>query len=303
MFDCQADTPAVPRHRTAPTRPRVSAPSAGTSYSSQMASQTLRTGTPGVDRVDRVAAAQGGEDVVAGHAVGTHRPELTVEAGPELLQAHAPTLTRRPPAAHRPRLARVPARVRGAWTCPADRDRAGAARVDRPADQELPGALSRRPGTSTPRRAAGRARRDRGDQPEAAEREQGTAHGAGERRTQPHQQVGRRPARSAAAARHRLGDQRRAGDQPAGPAQAQQEQPRTQLDGRAGRRGAGQYGGGEQQDRRRPRPSSVRPTRSASMPTSGENRYMPATCTLMTRPMIRSVVPGGRRRGPCAPAS
>ena len=32
--------------------------------------------------------------MVARHAVGTHRPELTVEAGPELLQAHAPTLTR-----------------------------------------------------------------------------------------------------------------------------------------------------------------------------------------------------------------
>ena len=36
-----------------------------------------------------------------------------------------------------------------------------------------------------------------------------------------------------------------------------------------------------------------RPARSASRPTSGEKRYMPATCTLMTRPMIRSVVPSG----------
>ena len=49
---------------------------------------------PGVDRLDRVAAAQGREDVVAGDAVGTHRPELVVETGPELLQAHGPTLTR-----------------------------------------------------------------------------------------------------------------------------------------------------------------------------------------------------------------
>ena len=93
MFDCQADTPPVPAAPPAP-RGRVSAPSAGTSYSSQMASQTFRTGTPGVDRLDRAAAAQGGEDVVARHAVGAHRPELTVETGPELLQAHAPTLTR-----------------------------------------------------------------------------------------------------------------------------------------------------------------------------------------------------------------
>lgn len=33
--------------------------------------------------------------MVAGHAVGAHRPELLVEPGPELLQAHVPTLTRR----------------------------------------------------------------------------------------------------------------------------------------------------------------------------------------------------------------
>ena len=39
--------------------------------------------------------------MVARHAVGAHRPELTVEAGPELLQAHAPTLTREPPRAPR----------------------------------------------------------------------------------------------------------------------------------------------------------------------------------------------------------
>src|SRR5690349_20811152 len=41
---------------------------------------------PGVDRVERVAAAQHREHVVAGHALGAHRPELVVEAGPELLQ-------------------------------------------------------------------------------------------------------------------------------------------------------------------------------------------------------------------------
>ena len=46
----------------------------------------------------------------------------------------------------------------------------------------------------------------------------------------------------------------------------------------------------------RPPPTATvvrRPARSASRPTSGEKRYMPATCTLMTRPMIRSVVPSG----------
>ena len=35
----------------------------------------------------------------ARHAVGAHRPELTIEAGPELLQAHTPTLTRTHPRA------------------------------------------------------------------------------------------------------------------------------------------------------------------------------------------------------------
>ena len=34
--------------------------------------------------------------MVAGHALGTHGAELTVETGPELLQAHVPTLTGRP---------------------------------------------------------------------------------------------------------------------------------------------------------------------------------------------------------------
>src|SRR3954463_15922206 len=55
---------------------------------------------PGVDRLDRIAPAQRREDVVARHAVGAHRPELTVEAGPELLQAHTTTLTRQ--GAHAP---------------------------------------------------------------------------------------------------------------------------------------------------------------------------------------------------------
>jgi hypothetical protein len=32
--------------------------------------------------------------VIARHAVGAHRAELTVEPGPELLQAHPATLTR-----------------------------------------------------------------------------------------------------------------------------------------------------------------------------------------------------------------
>ena len=31
--------------------------------------------------------------MVARHAVGTHGPEVTIEPGPELLQAHPPTLT------------------------------------------------------------------------------------------------------------------------------------------------------------------------------------------------------------------
>ena len=34
--------------------------------------------------------------MVPRHALGTHRPELLVETGPELLQAHGPTLTRGP---------------------------------------------------------------------------------------------------------------------------------------------------------------------------------------------------------------
>ena len=35
--------------------------------------------------------------MVTGHALGTHGAELTVETGPELLQAHGSTLTRAPP--------------------------------------------------------------------------------------------------------------------------------------------------------------------------------------------------------------
>ena len=33
--------------------------------------------------------------MVPGHALGPHRTELPIEPGPELLQAHGPTLTRR----------------------------------------------------------------------------------------------------------------------------------------------------------------------------------------------------------------
>jgi hypothetical protein len=44
--------------------------------------------------------------VVARHALGAHRPELTVQTGPELLQPHAPTLTRPTPRAPLPPYAR-----------------------------------------------------------------------------------------------------------------------------------------------------------------------------------------------------
>ena len=71
-----------------------------------MASHTLRTGSPASIASTARPPAERGEDVVAGHALGTHRAELTVEPGPELLQAHAPTLTRPAPLTrpHRPRL-------------------------------------------------------------------------------------------------------------------------------------------------------------------------------------------------------
>ena len=36
--------------------------------------------------------------MVPGHALGPHRTEMPIESGPELLQAHGPTLTRRRPA-------------------------------------------------------------------------------------------------------------------------------------------------------------------------------------------------------------
>ena len=36
--------------------------------------------------------------MVPGHALGPHRTEMPIEPGPELLQAHGPTLTRRRPA-------------------------------------------------------------------------------------------------------------------------------------------------------------------------------------------------------------
>ena len=82
------------------------------------------------------------------------------------------------------------------------------------------------------------------------------------------------------------------------PAIRPQDQPRPSSSSPAPSwtRGSGRRGAGERRRRRaaapRRRPTVVRrPARSASQPTSGENRYMPATCTLMTRPMIRSVVP------------
>ena len=49
---------------------------------------------PRLDRIGSTAPAQRREHVVAGHALGSHGPELTVQPGPELLQAHALTLTR-----------------------------------------------------------------------------------------------------------------------------------------------------------------------------------------------------------------
>jgi hypothetical protein len=44
--------------------------------------------------------------VVPGDAVGAHRAELTIETGPELLQAHPTTLTRRQPPGGVPAYAR-----------------------------------------------------------------------------------------------------------------------------------------------------------------------------------------------------
>src|SRR3954453_21324781 len=49
---------------------------------------------PGLDRVHCAAPAERGEHMVPRHALGAHGPELPVEAGPELLQAHGSTLTR-----------------------------------------------------------------------------------------------------------------------------------------------------------------------------------------------------------------
>ena len=50
---------------------------------------------PGLDRVHCAPAAQRSEDVVPGDGLRAHRAELTIETGPELLQAHPPTLTER----------------------------------------------------------------------------------------------------------------------------------------------------------------------------------------------------------------
>ena len=59
-----------------------------------MASHTLRTGTPASMASTALRPPEHGEDVVPGDALRPHRAELPVEPGPELLQAHAPTLTR-----------------------------------------------------------------------------------------------------------------------------------------------------------------------------------------------------------------
>src|SRR3712207_1675717 len=63
----------------------------------------LADGEPRVDRLQGGPAVEGGEHVVAHEALGPHRPELAVHPGPELLQAHAPTLAR-PRSRPRPRL-------------------------------------------------------------------------------------------------------------------------------------------------------------------------------------------------------
>src|SRR3712207_2336800 len=57
---------------------------------------------PGLDRLDGAAAAQRGEDVVAGHALGAHGAELLAEPGPEILQSHAPDASAHAPAAAGP---------------------------------------------------------------------------------------------------------------------------------------------------------------------------------------------------------
>ena len=55
--------------------------------------------------------------MVAGHALSTHGAELTVEPGPELLQAHVPTLTRPLPGRPAPAYARrmFPSTGSGTW--------------------------------------------------------------------------------------------------------------------------------------------------------------------------------------------
>ena len=44
----------------------------------------------GLDRLDGAAPAEGGEHVVAGHALRAHGAEVLTEPGPELLQTHVP---------------------------------------------------------------------------------------------------------------------------------------------------------------------------------------------------------------------
>ena len=109
MFDCQADTPPSGERRSALLRRHLVLLADG--------QPDLADGEAGVDRVDRAAAAEHREHVVPGHALGAHGPELTIETGPELLQAHPPTLTRTHPGASGPAYARrvFPSTGSGTW--------------------------------------------------------------------------------------------------------------------------------------------------------------------------------------------
>ncbi len=98
MFECQVDTPPRTASGSAVLRGHVVLVADGQPH--------LAYGQAGLDRVHRAASAEHREDVVARHGLCPHGTELTIEAGPEFLQAHATTLTRPGPRGCRPAYAR-----------------------------------------------------------------------------------------------------------------------------------------------------------------------------------------------------
>ena len=248
-----------------------------------MASHTFRTGRPASSASTAVRPPSGAKTWSRAMPWARMDPKWRSRRDQNSCRRTPPTLTRGTGGrAHRLGSERdTQYRLGGLGRDPAGRDRAHPAHHDHPADQELPRSLSAaraprspvpRPHTSRPHTTASGTTRaaetaeTSGKPPTASN---GPPASPGHRRAQPHEQV-----RAALGGRpyvrpDRLGDQRRAGDQAARPAQAEEEQPGTELPRRTRGRSAGKGGRRPAGGRPPPRPSrSGPPGRRAGPPAA-----------------------------------